>query len=121
MIKNPIDIHIGQKLRKIRVEAKISQEQVGEMVGVSLQQVQKYEIGVNKISASKLYKFAKIFDKPINSFFDDCLTDADLYDIKLKSDINNLINAFSKINDAKIRKDVINLVNSICAIKTQKE
>ncbi len=111
MITNPIDIHIGQKLREIRTAAKMSQEQVGELIGVSLQQIQKYEICVNRISASKLYEFAQIFNKPINSFFDDCVPDRNFHN---ETDVTkNLVDAFNKINDAQIRSNILNLVNSI--------
>ncbi len=114
MTINPIDEHIGQKLREIRLIAKMSQEQVGELIGVSLQQVQKYEICTNRISAGKLYEFAKIFNQPISSFFDDCIADRDFYSSKFESEeINNLVIAFNKINDSQIQADIIKLINSI--------
>ena len=111
MIPNSIDTHIGQKLREIRTAAKMSQEQVGELIGVSLQQVQKYEICSNRISASKLYEFAKIFNKSLDGFFEDCVADRDFYNES--DEERNLIDAFNKIKNAELRSNILNLVNSI--------
>jgi transcriptional regulator with XRE-family HTH domain len=112
MITSQIDVHIGQKLRTIRISAKMSQEQVGELLGVSLQQIQKYEICANRISASKLYEFAKIFNVSINYFFDDYLSDKDFHDCK-SGQKQTLIDAFNKINSNKVKDDIIKLINSI--------
>ena len=67
-MKSPIDLHIGRQLKAARSAEKLSQYQLGELIGVTFQQIQKYEKGLNKISASRLYEFAKILNKPINSF-----------------------------------------------------
>jgi transcriptional regulator with XRE-family HTH domain len=118
MTKNSIDIHIGQKLRETRIVRKMSQEQVGELIGVSLQQVQKYEICANRISASKLYEFTKIFNVSISSFFEDCVTDRDLETTQPElEEIDNLVFSFNKINDTQIRADIVKLVNSISNTK----
>lgn len=111
-ITNQIDLHIGQKLREARMLAKMSQAQVGELLGVSLQQIQKYEICVNRISASKLYEFAKIFNVSINYFFDDYVNDRDFSDCKLQQR-HTLIDAFNKINSNEVKDDIIKLINSI--------
>lgn len=61
---------IGTRLKLIRKKSGLSRRKVGDLVGVSLQQIQKYEHGVNRISALRLYHFSKIFNVPISYFFD---------------------------------------------------
>jgi transcriptional regulator with XRE-family HTH domain len=123
---NPIDSHIGQKLKEIRMLMRLSQEQVGELIGVSFQQIQKYEMGTNRISASRLYEFAQVFQKPISIFFDGYVADEEFHNIEFKSEedrrqideemneeISKLASAFNRINSYEVRNNVIVLLNSI--------
>lgn len=66
---HPVDIHVGKRLRTIRILRGMVQENLGEMVGLTTQQIQKYEKGQNRISASRLYEFSVILDVPIAYFF----------------------------------------------------
>jgi len=104
----------------------MSQSQVGELIGVSLQQIQKYETGASRISASKLYEFSQIFDKPINIFFNDYVADEDFHNVKFKSEeecnkieeeksreIMALIKAFNRIRGFEVRESLINLLKSM--------
>ncbi|NCO03127.1 MAG: helix-turn-helix transcriptional regulator [Alphaproteobacteria bacterium] len=67
---NPIDEHVGKRLRQKRDLVGLSQERLAESVGVTFQQIQKYENGLNRISASRLYEFAQILKVPVSFFFD---------------------------------------------------
>lgn len=67
---NPVDQHVGKRLRQKRSVLGISQEKLADHVGVTFQQIQKYENGLNRISASRLYEFSKILNVPISFFFD---------------------------------------------------
>src|ERR1700750_3211772 len=67
---NPIDIHVGLQVRLRRKELKISQEKLAETLDLTFQQVQKYERGANRISASKLYEIARTLRVPIGWFFE---------------------------------------------------
>ncbi len=67
---NSIDEHVGKRLRQKRDLAGLSQERLADHVGVTFQQIQKYENGQNRISASRLYEFSKILKVPISFFFD---------------------------------------------------
>lgn len=67
---NPIDEHVGKRLRQKRDLVGLSQERLAEHVGVTFQQIQKYENGQNRISASRLYEFSQILKVPISFFFD---------------------------------------------------
>jgi len=66
---NTVDLRIGENLRKIRKKHYMSQEELAEKVGLTFQQIQKYETGLNRISCSKLWEFANIFKTPISYFF----------------------------------------------------
>ena len=65
-----VDKHVGTRLRAARLEAGKSQTEVAEALGVAFQQVQKYEKGTNRISAGRLYELSRLFDVPVQSFFD---------------------------------------------------
>jgi transcriptional regulator with XRE-family HTH domain len=68
---NPIDVHVGRRLRLRRTLMGLSQERLGELLGLTFQQVQKYERGVNRIGSSRLYELTRILDVPVSFFFDD--------------------------------------------------
>ena len=68
---NPIDVHVGKRLRLRRTLLGMSQERLGELLGLTFQQVQKYERGVNRIGSSRLYEIGQILDIPVSFFFDD--------------------------------------------------
>ena len=67
----PVDIHVGMRLRLKRQLGGLSQESLAERVGLTFQQIQKYERGANRVSASRLWQFAKILGVPVSFFFDD--------------------------------------------------
>ncbi|ANL57336.1 helix-turn-helix domain-containing protein [Rhizobium phaseoli] len=67
---HPVDVHVGQQLRIRRVHSNLSQTELGQKVGLSYQQVQKYESGKNRISASMLYEIASGLKVPVGCFFD---------------------------------------------------
>lgn len=68
---DPVDVHVGKRLRQARFLAGLSQEELGSGIGVSFQAVQKYEHGENRLSASRLFKAAKLLDRPVSFFFDE--------------------------------------------------
>jgi transcriptional regulator with XRE-family HTH domain len=68
---NPIDIHVGKRLRLRRTLLGMSQERLGELLGLTFQQVQKYERGANRIGSSRLFELGQILDVPVSFFFDD--------------------------------------------------
>ncbi len=67
----PIDVHVGARLRQRRTLMGMSQTNLGDVLGVSFQQVQKYENGANRISASRLFALSRVLDVPVEYFFDD--------------------------------------------------
>lgn len=70
MPTHPVDVHVGKRLRMFRSACNMSQEVLGVAVGVTFQQIQKYEKGSNRVGASRLYQFAKVLNVDISSFFE---------------------------------------------------
>jgi len=68
---NPVDVHVGARMRLRRTLLGLSQEKMGEAIGLTFQQVQKYERGANRIGASRLFDLAQVLDVPVSYFFDD--------------------------------------------------
>lgn len=70
MLPHPVDVHVGKQLRVQRVIMGLSQEALARAVGITFQQVQKYERGVNRLSASRLFDFARVLGVPVSFFFE---------------------------------------------------
>jgi len=68
---HPVDVHVGGRVRMRRTLLGMSQEKLGEAIGLTFQQVQKYERGTNRIGASRLYDLSKVLDVPVGFFFED--------------------------------------------------
>jgi transcriptional regulator with XRE-family HTH domain len=74
---NPVDTHVGARVRLRRTLLGMSQEKLGEAIGLTFQQVQKYERGANRIGASRLFDLSRVLDVPVSFFFDDMQADGD--------------------------------------------
>ena len=128
---NPVDTHVGSRVRLRRMLLGMSQERLGDSMGLTFQQVQKYEKGVNRIGASRLFQISKILDVPVQFFFEEAphidgnggavrgMAEADSETFILEF-LNSregleLNRAFVKIGDAKVRKSVVDLVRALSA------
>ena len=69
-MKHPVDVHVGKRIRHRRWMVGMTQQQLGEAVGIKFQQIQKYETGMNRVSASRLWDIADALDVPVNFFFE---------------------------------------------------
>ena len=130
---NPIDIYVGTRLKIRRTELGLSQNKIGEMTGITFQQVQKYEKGLNRIGSSRLYEFSKILKVPVNYFFDQYeLTFGEngvLSDNKTsfeengvsEKEIVSLVKNFSSIKDKIARKGVILLAKTLSKKEDEEE
>jgi transcriptional regulator with XRE-family HTH domain len=127
---NPVDAHVGSRVRLRRMLLGMSQERLGESMGLTFQQVQKYEKGVNRIGASRLFQISKILDVPVQFFFEeapyvgDGAQPAGMAEPDSEAFILEFLNsreglelnrAFVKIADAKVRKSVVDLVRALSA------
>lgn len=119
-----IDRVVGQRIRWRRRELKLTQEKLGELLGLTFQQVQKYEKGVNRVSAGRLYKISSMLEVPINYFFEGAAEfveqeaahfaeDGNLVHAPvMNSETLDLIAAFQKIEDAALRRSLLNTVKA---------
>lgn len=129
LVKNPIDAHVGAQVKLRRAVVGMSQTELANRLGITFQQVQKYEKGANRISASRLYLIAEILNVTVQSFFegaDAVVVDApgayegaidpmvDKYEEFVRSPGGiDLCKAFVNIDDPAVRKRVVALVKSI--------
>jgi transcriptional regulator with XRE-family HTH domain len=74
---HPVDVHVGKKIRQRRWLAGMTQQQLAEQVGIKFQQIQKYETGANRVSASRLWDISDALDVPVSFFFEGLETDSD--------------------------------------------
>jgi transcriptional regulator with XRE-family HTH domain len=128
--RNPnfVDAHVGVRMRVRRQIIGMSQERLGELLGITFQQVQKYEKGSNRVSASRLYLMAKVLGVPVQYFFDG-LPDSDKEGFAEESRSSAVIDAcaspegiqlnriFSEIADPNRRKLVVSLVKAVAEQK----
>jgi len=87
-MKHPVDVHVGKRVRHRRWMVGMTQQQLGEAVGIKFQQIQKYETGMNRVSASRLWDIAKAMDVDVRFFFEgieEGVTDSAPEDIKTES------------------------------------
>lgn len=116
-----LDPFIGDKVKQKRRELGISQGKLGEKLGITFQQVQKYENGKNRISASTLFQISKIFGVNFSYFVEGFDKNSTLHDSSSVSyqvknkETNNLVNYFSNISDPVIKKRILDLVKAIAA------
>ena len=125
-VPNPIDAYVGSRVRTRRLMLGMSQERLAEQIGVTFQQVQKYEKGTNRIGASRLQAIAGVLAVPVAFFFQQdnsqplntdglCAINGleDLSDFLTSKEGLSLNKAFMKINDPGIRQSVLTLIKSL--------
>jgi transcriptional regulator with XRE-family HTH domain len=126
---NPMDAHVGTRVRLRRMLLGMSQEKLGEHLGLTFQQVQKYEKGVNRIGASRLFDLSRVLGVPVQFFYDEAPQDvldishspgfaerpAESYVLEFLStrDGLELNKAFVKITDPRVRRSVVELVRTL--------
>jgi transcriptional regulator with XRE-family HTH domain len=127
---NPIDKHVGSRVRMRRMMLSMSQEKLGDALGLTFQQVQKYEKGTNRIGASRLQQISIILQVPVAFFFEgaptvhphgDAMKDAPspayVSDFLATSDGLALTKAFMRIKEPKLRRRIVDLVEQIAEDK----
>jgi transcriptional regulator with XRE-family HTH domain len=124
---NPIDKHVGSRVRMRRMMLSMSQEKLGDALGLTFQQVQKYEKGTNRIGASRLQQIANILQVPVAFFFEgaphvgshqvvgmgEAPSPAYVSDFLATSDGLSLTKAFMRIKNSKLRRRIVDLVEQI--------
>lgn len=122
---NPVDVHVGARVRIRRQVLKMSQERLGDQLGVTFQQVQKYERGSNRIGASRLWRLAQVLDVPVSYFFEGLSDDIEsgefteneqmpiVYDFINSTDGVALAKAVTKIENKAVRRQILELARSL--------
>jgi transcriptional regulator with XRE-family HTH domain len=124
---HPVDVHVGSRVRMRRVLLGMSQEKLGENLGLTFQQVQKYEKGSNRIGASRLWEIARSLDVPISFFYDGLqaslnrnsagFEEVDSQDFVLdfvhSSEGLQLIKCFVQISDSRVRRSLVQMVRAL--------
>lgn len=116
---HPVDIHVGDRLRFRRKLLGLSQSALGKALGLTFQQIQKYENGANRISASRLYQAASVLDVPISFFFEELppeIKGPQKYPAEapiIDSETSKLLGAYWSTQDNQVRKSIRNLVREL--------
>ncbi len=129
---NPIDVHVGTRVRLRRTLLGMSQEKLGEALGLTFQQVQKYERGANRIGSSRLFDLSRVLDVPVSFFFDDMSDETKSqapslllgggleeppqtfdHDPLTKRETLELVRAYYRISDPQVRKRVYELARAL--------
>jgi transcriptional regulator with XRE-family HTH domain len=123
---NPVDKYVGSRVRMRRIMLGMSQEKLGEALGLTFQQVQKYEKGTNRVGASRLQQISEILQVPVSFLFDggpsgaantegfsEGSSPAYVSDFLATSEGLALTRAFTRISDAKMRRSIVDLVEQI--------
>lgn len=136
---NPVDIHVGSRVRLRRTLLGLSQEKLAAAIGLTFQQVQKYERGANRIGASRLFELSRVLDVPVSFFFDDMSADVASRhgssagglgesgqapfetDALAKRETLELVRAYYRITDPQIRKKVAELVKTMAANEAESD
>jgi len=119
---DPVDRTIGRNVRVYRVAKGLSQSDLANQLGISFQQLQKYEKGTNRIGSGRLLKIAQILNVDIAAFFEGCGERAELktvgaFDELAKPDSLRLIQAFAEIDNLQIRRCLVQLVETVAKSK----
>src|ERR671924_1910177 len=128
---NPIDVHVGTRIRLRRTLLGLSQEKLGEAIGLTFQQVQKYERGANRIGSSRLFDLARVLDVPVSYFFEDMSSTVAAKtpsrmrgfaesrpepfepDPMARRETLELVRAYYRITDPQVRKRVFELAKTL--------
>ncbi len=127
---NPVDVHVGTRVRLRRTLLGMTQTGLGQAIGLTFQQVQKYERGVNRIGSSRLYDLARVLEGPVNFFFDEmpeavaskfgpgsggASDGAEVFDpdIVSKRETLELVRAYYKIENPLVRKRLFEMVKAL--------
>ena len=124
---NSVDVHVGSRIRMRRMMIGMSQERLGESMGVTFQQIQKYEKGSNRIGAGRLHKLSQVLSVPISYFYEDAPIEAGqltpgfaeagntgyITEFLATREGIELNRAFLRITDPKVRRSIVDMVRSI--------
>lgn len=118
-MSHPVDVHVGKKLKQARTLRRFSQTDVAQHLGLSFQQIQKYEIGSNRIAASRLFELAQILEVPTSYFFEglhDNANNAPGVDPSMQ-----IVTALAAIKDENVRSRIVTFIEDISGVTVARQ
>ena len=111
---NPVDVHVGKKIREARIRQGMSQTALADQIGITFQQLQKYENAANRVSCSRLYEIGRVLGMPVQAFFTGAGSSTGVPDIEEPAgrETLNLVNDYSRLSPA-LRKCVAKTAKSL--------
>src|SRR5215203_2966592 len=123
-----VDRHVGSRVRMQRMAIGVSQEKLGDACGITLQQIQKYEKGMNRMGASRLHQIARVLQVPVEFFYEGAPSDSQsggasamekgarsITDFLATSEGLELVKAFMAVKDAKVRRRIIDMAKAVAS------
>jgi len=112
---HPIDIHVGRRLRSRRIMLGISQQEIGDQVSITFQQIQKYECGKNRIGSSRLWEFSQILGVNIGYFYEEIegAENTPEINLELTKEVLTLVRSYNGITNRKLQKKLLSLIRSL--------
>ena len=118
-MSHPVDVHVGRKLKQIRTMRRLSQTDVAKQLDLSFQQIQKYEIGANRIAASRLYELSQIFGVPTSYFFEGL--DASTRSTSERDPSMEIVTALASIHDETIKSRIVTFIEDVSGITVARQ
>lgn len=114
---HPVDIHVGRKLKQVRTLRRFSQTDVATRLGLSFQQIQKYEIGSNRIAASRLFELAQIFEISPAYFFEGLDED----ETTQRDSGMEIVNALASISDETLKSRIVTFIEDVSGMTVARQ
>jgi transcriptional regulator with XRE-family HTH domain len=114
-MSHPVDIHVGQQLKRMRILRNLTQTDVAQGLKISFQQVQKYELGRNRISASRLFELSHILNVPPAFFFEGLENSPNESESALDDEATKIASMFTRIEDARLRTQIRTFINELAS------
>ncbi|KIN65262.1 Transcriptional Regulator, XRE family [Sulfitobacter noctilucae] len=113
-MSHPVDLHVGRKLKQIRTLRRLSQTDVAKKLNLSFQQIQKYEIGSNRVAASRLFELAQILDVPPSFFFEGLHDNEN--SAPQKDPGMEIVSALASIKDDEIKTRIVTFIEDVSGV-----
>jgi transcriptional regulator with XRE-family HTH domain len=118
-MSHPVDVHVGRKLKQIRTMRRLSQTDVARELDLSFQQIQKYEIGSNRIAASRLYELSRILDVPTSYFFEGL--DTNTHSTSKRDPSLEIVSALAAIRDDTVKSRIVTFIEDVAGVTVARQ
>lgn len=118
---HPVDKHVGQKLKQIRTLRRMSQTDVANALNLSFQQIQKYEIGSNRVAASRLFEMSQLFDISPAYFFEGLLDETEQGEVCTRDTGLQIVSALAAIEDDTIKHRIVTFIEDVSGMTVARQ